>query len=166
MNKLFAIGKVTKVSGMKGEVRCKPLSRYFDTYIDARPLFLGISKSMNSEIKLEEIIQSGKHHRYRFSGVNTKKTAQSIIGQFVYAGVSEKDEINWISKDIIGFDVITNEGVSVGRIKDILWLPSNDVYVIQKNKKEYLVPIIPEVVKEIDWEFEVLIISPMEGLID
>ena len=166
MRKLFAIGKVTKVSGLKGEVRCKPLSRYFEEYIDEKPLFLGFSESINTSIELETIIPSGKRPKYRFCGVNTQKSAQSIIGQFVYAGVSEHDKINWISEELIGFEVVTTESIWVGILKEILWLPSNDVYVIQNEKREFLVPVIPEIVKNLDWECETLIISPMEGLLD
>ena len=166
MKKLFAIGKVTKVSGLRGEVRCKPLSRYFDEYIDDKPLFLGFSESINTAIELETVIPSGKHPRYRFSGVNTQKSAQSLIGQFVFAGVSEHDQINWISEELIGFEVVTTESKWVGILKEILWLPSNDVYVIQKEKREFLVPVIPEIVKHLDWECETLVISPMEGLLD
>ena len=166
MKKLFAIGKVTKVSGLKGEVRCKPLSRYFDEYIDEKPLFLGFSESVNKEIKLETIIPKGKRPKYRFSGINTQKSAQSLIGQYLFAGVSEHDKINWISEELIGFEVVTTESTWVGILKEILWLPSNDVYVIQKEKREFLVPVIPEIVKHLDWVCETLIISPMEGLLD
>ena len=166
MRRLFAIGKVTKVSGLKGEVRCKPLSRYFDEYIDEKPLFLGFSESVNIAIKLETIIPKGKRPKYRFSGVDTQKSAQSLIGQYLFAGVSEHDKINWISEELIGFEVVTTENTWVGILKDILWLPSNDVYVIQKEKREFLVPVIPEIVKHLDWVCETLIISPMEGLLD
>ena len=136
MRRLFAIGKVTKVSGLKGEVRCKPLSRYFDEYIDEKPLFLGFSESVNIAIKLETIIPKGKRPKYRFSGVDTQKSAQSLIGQYLFAGVSEHDKINWISEELIGFEVVTTENTWVGILKEILWLPSNDVYVIQKEKNE------------------------------
>ena len=166
MRRLFAIGKVTKVSGLRGEVRCKPLSRYFDEYIDEKPLFLGFSESVNIAIKLETIIPKGKRPKYRFSGVDTQKSAQSLIGQYLFAGVSEHDKINWISEELIGFEVVTTENTWVGILKEILWLPSNDVYVIQKEKREFLVPVIPEIVKHLDWECKTLIISPMEGLLD
>ena len=166
MEKLFAIGKVTKVSGQKGDVRCKPLSRYFDEYIDEKPLYVGISESVNTAVELEAVIPSGKFPRYRFSGVDSRQSAQSMIGQTVYVGVSEHDQINWISEDLIGFGVETTKNEYVGILKEILWLPSNDVYVILNGKKEFLVPIIPEVVRHLDWDFEAIIINPMEGLLD
>ena len=166
MRRLFAIGKITKVSGLNGEVRCKPLSRYFEEYINEKPLFLGFSESINTAIELKTIIPSGKRPRYHFCGVNTQKSAQSLIGQFVFAGVSEHDKINWISEELIDFEVVTTESTWVGILKEILWLPSNDVYVIQNGKREFLVPVIPEIVKNLDWECGTLIISPMEGLLD
>ena len=116
--------------------------------------------------KLETIIPKGKRPKYRFSGINTQKSAQSLIGQYLFAGVSEHDKINWISEELIGFEVVTTENTWVGILKEILWLPSNDVYVIQKEKREFLVPVIPEIVKHLDWECKTLIISPMEGLLD
>ena len=47
-----------------------------------------------------------------------------------------------------------------------MWLPSNDVYVIKNGKKEYLIPIIPEVIKKIDHHKMSVVISPMDGLLD
>ena len=61
---------------------------------------------------------------------------------------------------------MTKENKWVGILKEILWLPSNDVYVIQKEKREFLVPVIHEIVQHLDWESETLVISAMEGLLD
>ena len=54
----------------------------------------------------------------------------------------------------------------VGDLKDVMWLPSNDAYVIQNKDKEYLIPIIPELIKKIDHKFQRIIITPMDGLLD
>ncbi|MBE7583384.1 PRC-barrel domain-containing protein, partial [Staphylococcus aureus] len=42
---------------------------------------------------------------------------------------------------------------------------ANDVWVI-KGSKEYLIPYIADVVKEVDVENKKIIITPMEGLLD
>ena len=71
-----------------------------------------------------------------------------------------------IGKDLLGYEVFAESGDLVGILKDVMWLPHSDVYVITKGKKEYLIPVIPEVVKGIDHKQGVIVISPMEGLLD
>ena len=61
---------------------------------------------------------------------------------------------------------MTNNGLLVGELADVMWLPSNDVYVIKNGKKEYLIPIIPEVIKKLDHHKMNVVISPMDGLLD
>ena len=64
------------------------------------------------------------------------------------------------------YNVVTNTGLLVGKLTDVMWLPSNDVYVIKNSKKEYLIPIIPEVIKKLDHSQMTIFISPMDGLLD
>ena len=48
---------------------------------------------------------------------------------------------------------------------EILWLPTNDVYVIRNKDKEVLIPVVPEVITSISWENEQIVIIPMDGLL-
>ena len=49
---------------------------------------------------------------------------------------------------------------------DVIWLPASDVYVIQDESKEILIPVIPEVINRVDFQNKEIIITPMDGLID
>ena len=42
--KLFAIAKITRATGLKGDVSIRPLIRQFDEYVD-RDLFIGFDKN-------------------------------------------------------------------------------------------------------------------------
>ena len=94
------------------------------------------------------------------------KDAKSIVGKTLYAQTDTDDDINLISKNLIGYSVVTNAGLLVGELADVLWLPSNDVYVIKNGKKENLIPIIHEVIKKLDHSQMTIFISPMDGLLD
>ena len=54
----------------------------------------------------------------------------------------------------------------IGQLKDVMWLPTNDAYVINNGSKEYLIPIIPEIIKHFDHELQLIVIVPMDGLLD
>ena len=42
----------------------------------------------------------------------------------------------------------------------------NDVYVILKEKKQYLIPAVKEIIKEVDIEDSKIVIDPIEGMIE
>jgi len=163
--KVHPIAKITQISGFRGEVRLKPLSRYFDEYVETRSLSIGYDMNMCREIKLAESIGNGKRRRFKFEGIGSRDDAETLIGQTVYAERMDDDHANLISKDLIGYTVVTESGYMVGTLSDILWLPANDVYVIMDGKDEKLIPVIGEIIKGIDHHLGLIIISPMDGLI-
>ena len=70
---------------------------------------------------------------------------------------------------IIGLKVVTDQGKTLGTIKEILQLGSNDVWVVKRmepKKKDALLPYIDQVVKQVDLEKKEVLVELMEGLID
>ena len=163
---IHPIATITKTSGLNGDVRLRPLSRYFEEHIGSNRLMLGVSSENSEVVRLELITGLGKKRRFKFRGVDSVKDAKSIVGKTLYAQTDTDDDINLISKNLIGYNVVTNTGLLVGELTDVMWLPSNDVYVIKNGKKEYLIPIIPEVIKKLDHSQMIIFISPMDGLLD
>lgn len=166
MKKLFAIAQITKPSGLNGEVKVRPLSRYFDDYVLQKQLFLGETEEYSRQVKLKNTVGIGKQTRYQFEGIDTRDEAESMIGQLIFASVPETDKIIWISSELIGCAVIAEDGKIIGELSEILWLPSNDIYVIKDGDREILIPVIPEIVKEVDTKSGIILISPMDGLLD
>ena len=164
MNKLFPIGEVTRASGLKGAVSVRPLSRYFEDYIHSHQMHIGLTEKSSSKLKLRKMVGSGKK-QLNFADVDIK-SAKTIIGKKIFALVDELDSIHFLSSDLIGYGVFTDEGIHVGRLGEILWLPANDAYVINDGDREFLIPIIPEIVKSIDYPQRAVLITPMEGLLD
>ena len=114
---------------------------------------------------LEIIKGIGKKRRFKFVGIDNSDEAKEIIGNTVYV-LSDDDRIALISKDLIGFEVITNDEDYVGILSDVIWLPASDAYVIKHHNKEILIPIIPEVINEVDFKNRLIIITTMDGLLD
>ena len=163
---IHPIATITKATGKNGDVMLRPLSRYFDEYIDQNKLLIGISVENFDIVRLELVSGIGKKRRFKFQGVNSILEAEKIVGHTLFVQADAEDKINLISKNILGYSVVTDSGYEVGILQDVMWLPNNDAYVIQSDKKEYLVPIIPEVIKKLDHKSQKIIISPMDGLLD
>lgn len=81
----------------------------------------------------------------------------------------ELPEDEYYYHQIIGLDVYTDAGKLLGKIKDILSLGSNDVWVVDRPEpklKDALIPYIEDVVKEINLDENRVTVELMEGLID
>ena len=68
--------------------------------------------------------------------------------------------------DLIGMAVYFGDNQFLGVIEEVLETGSNDVFVVRRESKEYLIPAIRQVVKEIDIRHRRMVIDRMEGLIE
>ena len=165
MDKIFhPIAKVTKTSGLKGNVCLKPLSRYFEKYINKKKLMIGSSIGQSNKVSVEMINGIGKKRKFKFSGFDSQDSARTIIGKTIFVQTSLDSKINWISKNILNYKVMDESGNFFGHIIDVMWLPSHDAYIIEKDSKEYLIPIIPEIIKKVSYDNRNIIIKVMDGL--
>ena len=70
-------------------------------------------------------------------------------------------------QDLIGLKVIDFEnGTEYGVITDVIKTGANDVYQVEKDGKEYFVPVIPDVVKEKDIDGGYIKIFAMKGIFE
>ena len=60
MSRIHPIAKITTTSGLKGEVRLRPLSRYFDEYMNDKSLMIGFSPDTSTDMNIEKTIGIGK----------------------------------------------------------------------------------------------------------
>jgi len=162
---LHPVAEITTTSGFMGEVRLKPFSRFSIDYIMEKTLQIGTSHDNLMDLKLEKAIGNGKRMRFKFEGIDSELKAKNIIGKTIYANTKADDEINLIASDLIGFDVVTDTGDSIGELKDVMWLPANDVYVVFNGEKELLIPIVNEVVLSVDYDKKQILIANIDGLI-
>ncbi len=104
-----------------------------------------------------------------FAEIPDMNFAETLKGQELFV---PKDKLPSLPEgrfyiaDILGMDVLTQEGRNLGKVTDVFKTGSNDVYTVKNGKKEYLIPVIDDVVRDFDTENKRIIITPIEGLID
>lgn len=159
-------GKIVGTHGIRGEVRIDPWAdspaflAAFDTlYLDER-----------GEKKIK--VKSRPHKNItlcKIEGVDTIEAAERLRGTVVYINRDDirlEEGVHFV-QDLIGLEVRDfDTGALYGTLTDVLRTGANDVYEITQNGKEYLAPVIDEVVREIDTEGGVVRITPMKGIFD
>ncbi|MFL3008949.1 MAG: ribosome maturation factor RimM [Candidatus Neomarinimicrobiota bacterium] len=127
---------------------------------------IGFSIDQSNKIIVEMINGIGKKRKFKFLGFDSLDSAKSIIGKTLFVQTSLDAKINWISKEILDFKVLDQSGKLIGLITDVMWLPSHDAYIIKKGSEEYIIPIVPEVIKKVDFKDRIIIIKAMDGLLN
>ncbi len=145
-------GKIVGTHGIKGEVRIEP-------WADS-PAFLCIR------------VKSRPHKNItlcKIEGVDTIEAAERLRGRIVYINRDDVrlDEGVHFVQDLIGSEVRDYDtDAFYGTLTDVLRTGANDVYEITRDGRQYLAPVIDEVVRAIDTENGVVRITPMKGIFD
>ena len=80
--------------------------------------------------------------------------------------LSKKDEDEFFWYELVGLDVYLTTGQYLGVLKEIFPTGSNDVYVVENQGREFLIPAMHQIVKEINIPQKRMVISPVAGLLD
>lgn len=105
---------------------------------------------------------------FEIDGVTDMDSAMLLKGKTVYAKREDfklkKGEIFLI--DMIGLNVIDNDnGTVYGTLKEIINRGASDIYVIQTEKGERMMPAVSEFVISVDIE-KGIFVRPIEGMFD
>ncbi|MEV5438150.1 ribosome maturation factor RimM [Streptomyces sp. NPDC052682] len=120
-------------------------------------------------------IASGRVHSgrllLRFEGVRDRTAAEALRNTLLIAEVDPDElpegEAEYYDHQLIDLDVVTEEGLEVGRITEIAHLPSQDLFVVQRpDGTEVMIPFVEEIVTDIDLAEQKAVIDPPPGLID
>lgn len=107
----------------------------------------------------------------RFAGVSDRTGAEALRNTLLIAEVDPEelpdDPEEFYDHQLMDLDVVTGDGVEVGRITEISHLPSQDLFIVERpDGSEVMIPFVAEIVAEIDLDEQRAVITPPPGLID
>lgn len=166
MEQYLEIGKVVSTHGLRGELRVDP-------WCDS-PQFLCQFKTLYLKKGETKLSVSSRPHKtiaiVKAKGIDTIEEAEKLRGSILYINRSDARLApgEYFIQDLMGLDVIDiDTSKSYGKITDVLKTGANDVYqVTDEKKKDYLIPVIDDVVKEIDINGGKVLIKPLKGIFD
>lgn len=165
--KYLDVGKIVGTHGIKGELRVQP-------WCDSPEFLCAFTRLYFDEGKKEVKILKSRVNKnvviVRIDGIDTIEKANLIRGKILYIDRedAEIDDGSYFIQDIIGMKVIDNDSSRIyGTVTDILKTGANDVYQVTDDKgTDYLVPVINDVIINIDLESNKIYISPIKGIFE
>lgn len=167
MKQYLEIGKVNNTHGLKGEIKLSLWCDDIDYIKQLKTVYLD-SKGEKALTLLSARPQKNIGI-LKFAEITTVEQAQELKNKVLYCNRDDAkiDEDAHYLADIIGcyvVDIDTEE--EYGKIVDVLNHGSCDIYDIESWGKHTLIPAIPDIIKEINTEYQVVRIKPMKGLFD
>ena len=150
-------------------MKALPLMDSFFLLAPESEISVNLPSGRIESMKIKSVKRLNRYALVSFLGVNDPETALKYKGAVLGIDKSllpalQKEE--YFYEQIIGLSVFTTDGNYIGKITDIFETGSNDVYVVTGLKREYLIPAIRDVIKEINLEEEKTIIQIVDGLLD
>lgn len=163
------IGQIVAAFGVRGQVKMKAITDQIDHLRRrVRTLYLGPKLQ---EYTLKSLIE----HKpglliLTLANVTTREQAEDLRGQDVAILESQAaplEEGEYFIHQLYGLIVVSDQGEEIGKVRDVLETGANDVLVVSRpGKPDGLIPMIHDVVQELDVAGGRVIVHVIEGLLD
>ena len=162
------VGVITSTHGIRGEVKVFPTTDDATRFEVLKKVLLDTGKEQ-LPLEIEGVKYFKQYVILKFKGIDNindieKYRKMPLLVSREDAVELEEDE--YFMADILGMQVITEDGEDFGILKDIMETGANDVYVIDtKAHGEVLIPAIKECILDVDTDERKMTIHLMNGLI-
>ncbi|MCA1727512.1 MAG: ribosome maturation factor RimM [Actinobacteria bacterium] len=146
---MIAVGRVTRVHGVRGEVAVQPLSDYPDRF------------AAGSELHLEDgstvVISAARPHADRilvsFRDIADREAAEALRGAYLFVSEAELPPLpegSFWPHQLEGCEVRAEDGRVLGTLTEVLQGPGNDVWAVDGEDGRRLVVAVRDAVIEVD----------------
>jgi 16S rRNA processing protein RimM len=163
----LAIGQVARAHGLRGELSVVVLTEFPERFETTSWVYLG-SPLEATPYRLKSYRWHKSHILLTLVGINNRTDAEKLKGQLVQVPLAEAvplPEGVYYFHQMIGLEVVTTAGQRLGVVIQVLETGANEVYVVDQDGREILLPAIADVVKTIDIEQGQMVVELIDGLL-
>lgn len=162
----LVIGYLRRPHGVRGEIIMDLHTDFPDRIKSGRKVLIG---EKHQPLTLDTVRVHNTGLLISFNGVDTPEDAGKYRNQWVYVKASEVPPLpegKYYKYELIGLDVVDENGNPLGKLTEILETGANDVYVVRDDSgKEILLPAIPSVILDLNMGRRLLRVHLLDGLI-
>lgn len=166
---MIAVGKIVKTIGVKGECKVALLSDVPGRLEGVADLRVGATEQRSEP----RVIESVRAHQdgviIKLKGTDSGTDAERLKGMFLYVPVDQAvrpSDISYFVHEIVGMQVVTEEGTHVGVVSDVWKIPGNDIWLVKADGREIMIPAAREFIRSVDLTQKRITIHVIEGLLD
>ena len=164
-----AVGEIVGAHALRGWVRVRPYQMPAPSLTAGRQVLL----EQDGRRRDARVTHAAPHGRgfvlLGLEGVADRTAAEALRGAVVLvrrADLPALEEDEYWHDEVVGFDVETLDGTVVGTIAGVMSNGLHDVLEVRAGDREYLIPVVADVVRAIDRPARRVRIDPLPGLLD
>ncbi|HRQ22543.1 MAG TPA: ribosome maturation factor RimM [Anaerolineales bacterium] len=163
----LAIGFLRRPHGVTGEVIMDVHTDFPERIKPGRRVYIG---EKHETAEFEGVRVHGQGLLVRLRGYDTPEAVGRFRNQWVYVKTSEVPPLpegEHYKYEMVGLQVVEENGNPLGELTEILETGANDVYIVRgENGKEILLPAIPPVILNVDMSARIMTVHLIDGLVD
>jgi 16S rRNA processing protein RimM len=163
------VGVVRKPHGVHGDVLVEILTDFPERLADGVQFGLGPERGPESTHTAYRV----RYHKRRWllsvEGVRDRETVEAWNGTYVYLpeqALEDLPEGYYYEHHLVGLQCRTPAGDVLGSVTGVESDGPQTRLVVRRDKREYLVPYVPEIVVRVDLEAGIVEIDAPRGLLD
>jgi 16S rRNA processing protein RimM len=158
------VGRIAKAHGLHGEVAVQVFSDNPDRFVDGATVYLEDGRALS----VMAARWTGSRLLVAFDGIADRTAAERLRGRTLVVPRSmlpDLPEGEYWPHQLIGCEVVTESGRSLGRVTDVIENPANDLWAATDDDgAETLIPAIRDVVVEVDVAANRIVVRDLPGL--
>jgi 16S rRNA processing protein RimM len=162
----FFLGIITKKHGYKGDVNIKLDVTPSKSFRELNHLFIELNGSLVPFFISSWRYKNNNIALIKFEDISDEESANTLIGKSTYLPLEYLPEDESPLKALIHYNVVDKKHGQIGEISDIQSNNGQDLFIINHNGKEILIPVTQEFISSIDKTTKTINLITPEGLID
>jgi len=148
------IGYITKPQGIKGEFRLKPEILDGELFLNLKEITFN-----NTNYHVEKVSLRDDFAIIKVAEISDRNIVEALRNVKVYASIETAlDEDEVLIKDIIGYEVVTNAGEILGKLKDVEYYGASEIYVVD-GTNEIMFPNARSIILDFDMAKKQIVID-------
>ncbi len=150
---------------MGGAVLVDLLTDNLDLLLSAGAITLG---ERATPLVVERVARHGRDVIAQFAGCHTRDQAERLRGEVLWLRADLLPVLPtgvYYHYQILGLQVVSDDGRALGTVAEILQTGANDVYVVRGDLGEILLPAIESVIRRVELAQGILTVHLIEGLV-
>ncbi len=166
---LCLIGSIVAAHGIRGGLKVQSFSDVPGRFSRLETVLLGHAPERVRPAVVVDAAGDGSRVILQLEDCDDREAAELLVGLNIYvedAEMADPPEGRHFIHDLIGCTVQTASGEYRGTVRDVMLLPANDIYVVEFEGREVLLPAVPAIVTMVNTAEKAITVEPIAGLFE